>query len=1177
MITGSGNNSFFQDTNNILSINSITEIIYHKIDLPPIVNFNCVDSCNASNFTSYGINNGSVLNWDLDSYCSDLVKNFTVEYKQNGSSNWILYRSLSNATRSITINNLTNNILYNFRLNLIRNDDTVSSSYCSSASPVPYPSNTPTRTLTPTPTKTTTPTPTATPTPTVQPCLPLSANPSLLLHFDNNFQDSSINHLSVSATGDAPTFSSNSKFGGYSAYFNGQTLTIPRNNLLLFDLNEDFTFETWINVKEAPVSPGVAGIAGFASFLYPWWGDWSLYLNKDLQLAFKLPGPNNGAARTNTNTSLTLDEWYHIAVVKSDSFNDYYNKYYLRLFINGIGQLFEVELGSTSSYNSWLNYGDHGDFYIGSIPNADYDPTIKTDFNGYIDELKYTKGYAAYKANFTPKNSPFLPSYNTCPTPTPTPSPACLPSAPTLIPYIPTDPLDAAYGPPSPSGSGAIFSLSYSPVSDYSYWPGAAPSWVVSDITVINGGNNYVYGTPLNLSLGNHDIKTGGPNNWIFMRTNRSQPSFSIGVTSSSGTLYNDLGEIILSPNLTYIPETNHWVGELWTISSIDIIIGGFGHSIGDLLTLELLDNTQSTTYGYPFSASVSNVDINGSITDINIVHGGGYYKEGGIIQGIANSGSWQSSYYRKLCCPTVNSECVTTSCSTNWDLGSCIEANIIPCYVNDGKLPISNPTGLNISIPSNIYINDNLYQYSSGLWINGSDTLSIVNGLYDFTYNGNHYTQNPAVRYRSLYQDYTLDESGSCDCYPSIVDCSLPVVNSALSYFSIQNGDAFWGNGSLQPFNGVPNDNDLPNIGLIVCGPFNDCGATMTDGIFTRQNIKNWINNGGILCLKTDSVCQNETELAFNQYLMDIGCSMNVRGNIGCGGALIDPNGGIISSNLAITMNHYLDTSLNLTCGLPAAIGSNGNSRSIIGGIPIATVNSCGSNGVSLAGEQIGDGAVFVIGDGNASDTPGPLGADYIPRDSIAGITTNILSLKTNNLPIFGKHSVKSCFNITYGLSSCRTPTVEQNCSFGDFSSAVDYSSLSPYSYSGYIDGCVGRPIDIDYGVCNSEIRPSGFNRPNFVLYYQAGIDRPLPVIDNTVYDTRYSSLVRLFSTNSASDMRQQVCNRLRFANVLDDSRLTNDLINCDALTSNWRYNDLYWYTYDNLPDEVSVTVIPC
>jgi hypothetical protein len=29
------------------------------------------------------------------------------------------------------------------------------------------------------------------------------------------------------------------------------------------------------------------------------------------------------------------------------------------------------------------------------------------DFNGYIDELRIIKGYAAYTGNFTPSNQPF--------------------------------------------------------------------------------------------------------------------------------------------------------------------------------------------------------------------------------------------------------------------------------------------------------------------------------------------------------------------------------------------------------------------------------------------------------------------------------------------------------------------------------------------------------------------------------------------------------------------------------------------------------------------------------------------------------------------------------------------------------------------------------------------------
>jgi hypothetical protein len=157
---------------------------------------------------------------------------------------------------------------------------------------------------------------------------------------------------------------------------------------------------------------------------------------------------------------------------------------------------------------------------------------------------------------------------------------------------------------------------------------------------------------------------------------------------------------------------------------------------------------------------------------------------------------------------------------------------------------------------------------------------------------------------------------------------------------------------------------------------------------------------------------------------------------------------------------------------------------------------------------------------------------------------------------------------------ATCRVPVPPTNCTDCVATSSVDYNTLP--SYSNYISGCTGRPIDIDYDVCTNQTRPESFNKSNIALYYQGGSGQPFLVIDNIAYDPRNAGLIKVFTAGSPSEMRNLVCNRLRFASLVDENLLNSD-INA-ALNSDWPYNDLYWYSScANFPDEVPINLVPC
>jgi hypothetical protein len=99
-----------------------------------------------------------------------------------------------------------------------------------------------------------------------------------------------------------------------------------------------------------------------------------LYTNTSGVLAFYA-----SSADRITSSALSTATWYHIAVSRSGANT--------RMFVNG------TQAGST--------YTDTNNYAAGAIGvGGRADATIP--LNGYIDDLRITKGIARYTANFTP-------------------------------------------------------------------------------------------------------------------------------------------------------------------------------------------------------------------------------------------------------------------------------------------------------------------------------------------------------------------------------------------------------------------------------------------------------------------------------------------------------------------------------------------------------------------------------------------------------------------------------------------------------------------------------------------------------------------------------------------------------------------------------------------------------
>jgi hypothetical protein len=205
---------------------------------------------------------------------------------------------------------------------------------------------------------------------------------SLLLHGNGangstTITDSSRFANTVTAVGNAQISTAQSKFGGASIAFDGSGdwITVSSDPAFSFGTG-DFTvefFARWNSFANVNVifdtRDGAASANGIV-FYTTSGGVFVVY---------------RGVAPLITGATLQTAQWYHIAVSRSSGTT--------RLFVDG------VQSGSSASDSA--NYTDQN-FFVGKTNEA-----LSNYFNGYIDELRITKGIARYTANFTPPTAPF--------------------------------------------------------------------------------------------------------------------------------------------------------------------------------------------------------------------------------------------------------------------------------------------------------------------------------------------------------------------------------------------------------------------------------------------------------------------------------------------------------------------------------------------------------------------------------------------------------------------------------------------------------------------------------------------------------------------------------------------------------------------------------------------------
>jgi len=211
------------------------------------------------------------------------------------------------------------------------------------------------------------------------PTAPLTAitNTSLLTNFTNGgiWDNAMINDLET--VGNAQISTSVKKYGSGSLAFDGSGdyLVEPTNVNFGYGTG-DFTIEFWVYLNSTSTNITIVSNLSSASSTNP-----HIYFASAGSVIYYY----TANADRLVSPAVSIATWYHVAVCRASGST--------RMFING------VQAGST--YTDSNNYGTSAPLGIGTYWSAG-SPVTSSTLNGYIDDLRITKGYARYTSNFTP-------------------------------------------------------------------------------------------------------------------------------------------------------------------------------------------------------------------------------------------------------------------------------------------------------------------------------------------------------------------------------------------------------------------------------------------------------------------------------------------------------------------------------------------------------------------------------------------------------------------------------------------------------------------------------------------------------------------------------------------------------------------------------------------------------
>ena len=218
------------------------------------------------------------------------------------------------------------------------------------------------------------------------PAVPLTpvSNTQLMLNSTNSGITDATAKNDLVTVGNARISTAQSKFGGSSMYFdgNGDYLSLAETVTLNFG-SSDFTIEGWIYPVTTVGANRPIWSTGTNS------SNWmSLYLHTTAgRPEFAIISGGSTIIDLFPSDVVSTNAWYHIAVTRSSST--------FRMFLNGT---------LISSGTSSTAVPDYTDSYRVGYGRWNGDTGV---YDGYINDLRITRGVARYTTTFTPPTTAF--------------------------------------------------------------------------------------------------------------------------------------------------------------------------------------------------------------------------------------------------------------------------------------------------------------------------------------------------------------------------------------------------------------------------------------------------------------------------------------------------------------------------------------------------------------------------------------------------------------------------------------------------------------------------------------------------------------------------------------------------------------------------------------------------